>query len=284
MTTALRQSIGNRARMTPADMEKVSRLVYANSGIALRPETKEALVVARLQKRLRTLSFTTFSDYLRYVETDRSGNELKTMLDSLTTNHTSFFREPEHFEFLTNHVLPPLLGKDQSQPILGWTAACATGEEAYSIAVTLLDHIPPPQHSRLHLLASDLSNVAVATAQQGVYQIDRVSRIPQPILRRYFERGVGQQTGTARVKHALHQFVTFRRLNLMEIDQIGQRFQFIFCRNAMIYFDGPARQRVVTMAAKHLVPKGFLFLSQCESLGELTHSFKWCAAGIYQLR
>jgi chemotaxis protein methyltransferase CheR len=284
MMMAVRESTPYRARMTAADMEKVSRLVYANSGIALRPETKEALVIARLQKRLRTLSFSTFSDYLRYVESDKSGDELKTLLDALTTNHTSFFREPEHFDFLAAQVLPPLLSKQQTQPILGWTAACATGEEAYSIAVTMLEKVPPAQHGRIHLLASDLSNVAVAAAQQGVYQIDRVARIPQPVLRRYFERGVGQQTGTARVKLAVHQFVEFRRLNLIDIDHLGQRFHFVFCRNAMIYFDRPARQRVVTMAAKHLMPKGYLFLSQCESLGELTHNFKWCAAGIYQLR
>ena len=282
MVTAVdwRNELG--ARITRADMEKISRLVYVNSGIALKPDVKEAMIVARLQKRLRQRGFGSFTEYLEFVEADRSGSELRSLLDVLTTNHTAFLREPEHFDYLSTHVLPPLLARRADEPILGWTAACATGEEAYSIAVTMLERVPAAQHARIRLLASDLSNRALETARGAVYQLERVSQIPAPLLRRYFERGVGMQTGMARVKVAVRQLVDFRRLNLLEIADLGVSFHFIFCRNAMIYFDRAARQKVVTMLAKHLVPSGVLFLSHCESLGEITHSLRWRAAGVYQ--
>jgi chemotaxis protein methyltransferase CheR len=269
-------------RITRADTEKIARLVYVNSGIALKPDLKQAMIVARLQKRVRQGRFASFADYLEFVESDQSGGELRTLIDALTTNHTAFLREPEHFTFLTQHIAPALGAGDSSAPILCWSAACATGEEAYSIAVTLLDALPAAQHSRIRVLASDLSSAALETARGAVYQLDRVTTLPRDLLRRYFERGLGNETGLARVKRSVRQLVEFRRLNMMEVDDLGLTFQFIFCRNAMIYFDQAARQRAVTMLSKHLAPKGFLFLSQCESLGEISHGFKWRAAGVYQ--
>jgi chemotaxis protein methyltransferase CheR len=269
-------------RITQADAERISRLVYTNSGIALRPDVKQTMIVARLQKRLRQGRFASFADYLQFVERDRSGAELKHLLDALTTNHTAFQREPEHFTFLAQHVVPALAGRRADEPISGWSCACATGEEAYSLAVTLLDAISTPQHGRIKLLASDLSTKAIDTARQGVYPIERVTGLPADVLRRYFERGVGEQTGLARVKRSVRDLIEFRRLNLVELDDLGVTFQFIFCRNAMIYFDRASRQHVVSMLARHLVPRGFLFLSQCESLGEISHSLTWRAAGVYQ--
>jgi chemotaxis protein methyltransferase CheR len=269
-------------RITPADTERIARLVYANSGIALRPEMKQAMIVARLQKRLRQGRFASFADYLRFVERDRSGAELTHLLDALSTNHTAFQREPEHFAFLARHVVPSFVGRRGDEPIGGWSCACATGEEAYSIAVTLLESVPLVQHGRIKLLASDLSTTAVDTARQGVYPIDRVTALPIDLLRRYFERGTGEQTGLARVKRSVRELIEFRRLNLVELDDLGLTFQFIFCRNAMIYFDRASRQQVVTMLARHLAPKGFLFLSQCESLSEISHELVWRSAGVYQ--
>ena len=122
-------------------MRRIAGLVYARSGIALRPDVKEAMVVARLQKRLRTGGFVRFADYLRHVEQDRTGAELTALLDALTTNHTSFFREPAHFTLLADRVLQPLLAESGSRPITGWSAACATGEEPYTMAITLLERV-----------------------------------------------------------------------------------------------------------------------------------------------
>jgi chemotaxis protein methyltransferase CheR len=263
-------------------MRKIAGLVYSRSGIALRPDVKEAMVVARLQKRLRTGGFSRFADYLRHVEQDRTGTELTALLDALTTNHTSFFREPAHFALLADRVLQPLLAKGGSRPITGWSAACATGEEPYSMAITLLDRVPIAHHNRIRLLASDLSTRALAAARSGTYAMDRVAEVSRATLRRYFERGMGDQAGLVRVKAAVRALIEFRRLNLMDIQLLGRTFDFIFCRNVMIYFDREARQRAVSMLERHLAPDGFLFVSHSESLSEISHGLGRCAPGVYQ--
>lgn len=278
----LASSIPRRPRITRGDMERISGLVYANSGIALRPDIKEAMVVARLQKRLRSGGFDTFAEYLHHVEGDRSGAELQVMIDALTTNHTGFFREARHFEHLAETIVPQLLARSQTRPILGWSAACATGEEPYSIAVTLLERIPAAQHNRIRLLASDLATHALDAARCGVYPIDRVTDVPQPLLRRYFERGIGKQEGLARVKQAVRALIEFRQLNLIDIESLGQSFDFVFCRNVMFYFDRVVRQRVVNMLEKHLVRGGYLFVSHSESLSEVKHDLHRCLPGVYQ--
>ena len=248
----------------------------------MRPDVKEAMVVARLQKRLRTGGFARFADYLRHVEQDRTGTELTALLDALTTNHTSFFREPAHFTVLADRVLQPRLAHGDARPITGWTAACSTGEEAYSIAITLLDRVPLSQHNRIRLLASDLSTRALAVARSATYAYDRVADVPRVTLRRHFERGIGEQAGLVRLKANVRSLIEFKRLNLMEIQILGRTFDFIFCRNVMIYFDREARQRAVSMLERHLAPGGFLFVSHSESLSEVTHGLERCATGVYQ--
>lgn len=272
----------SRPLMTRADMEKIASLVYANSGISLRPELKEAMVVARLQRRLRTCGFESFSDYLDHVEADQSRGELQLMVDALTTNHTGFFREAQHFQHLADTVLPEILSRSSSHPILCWSAACASGEEPYSIAVTLLERLPAEQHGRVRILATDLAAHVLDAARRGIYPLDRVADVPLPLLRRYFERGLEQQAGLARVKRAVRTLVEFRRLNLVSVDSVGQSFDVIFCRNVMFYFDQAARQRVVTMLERHLVPGGFLFVSRTESLSEVKHGLRRCLPGVYQ--
>lgn len=270
-------------RLTAGDLKKIAALVYAKSGIALR-DGKGALVIARLQKRLRHGGFASFAEYLSYIEHDRSGAELTAVLDAITTNHTSFFREVDHFDFLASDVLRGALARSATRPIAGWSAACSTGEEAYSIFVTLLDHTPAAHHARLRLLASDLSTGAIRAARSGIYTLDRVSELPRATLQRYFERGLGEQEGLVRVKRELRALVDFRRLNLMDIQTLGVTFDFIFCRNAMIYFDRDARQRVVSMLERHLTPDGYLFVSHSEGLSEIDHQLRWCGPGVYRRR
>lgn len=277
MPTAL-----SRPLITRGDMEKIAGLVYAKSGISLRPDLKEAMVVARLQRRLRTCGFETFTDYLDHVEGDHSGSELQVLLNALTTNHTGFFREPQHFQHLADVVASRLTAQSQARPISGWSAACATGEEPYSMVVTLLERLPAQQHDRIRVMASDVATHAIDTARGGVYPIDRVSDVPMHLLRRYFERGLGEQAGLARVKRSVRKFVDFRRLNLIEIDSLGETFDYIFCRNVMFYFDRPARQRVVSMLERHLAPGGYLFVSHSESLSELAHNLRRSVPGVYQ--
>ena len=262
-------------------MRKIATLVYANSGICLR-SSKRALVMGRLQKRLRQGGFRSFGEYLAYLEGDRSGTELTTMLDAISTNQTRFFREPAHFQFLGNRVLPALMARPGASPVAGWSAACSTGDEAYSILLTLLDRVPVAHHHRIRLLGSDLSTEALRVAQAGVYPLERVSDLPRTTLRRYFERGIGEQEGLARVNRRVRSLIEFRRLNLIKIENLGRTFDFIFCCNVMIYFDREARQRAVSMLERHLVPGGHLFVSHAESLSEIDHRLRWCAPGVYQ--
>lgn len=262
-------------------MRRISTLVYEKSGIALR-DSKHALVVARLQKRLRNHGFTSFSAYLNYLERDRSGAEIIAVLNAITTNHTSFFREIAHFQFLANRVLPALLSRPGARPITGWSAACSTGEEVYSIAVTLLDRVPAAQHGRLRLMASDLSTEAIRAARRGVYSFDRVAQLPRVTLQRHFERGLGEQDGLVRVKPQIRSLIEFRRLNLIDIDKLAVTFDFIFCRNAMIYFDRDSRQRVVSMLERHVAPDGYVFVSHSEGLSDIEHRLRWCAPGVYR--
>lgn len=272
----------SRPRMSRIDMERITRLVYANTGIALRPELKEAMVIARLQRRLREGGFSTFTDYLQFVEHDRTGKEMRALLEALTTNHTGFFREPQHFEVLSTAVVPRLVEAAATRPIHGWSAACATGEEAYSIAITLLERVPAVQHDRIRLVASDICTDALETARRGVYPMGRIAPVERHLLRAHFERGIGREAGGARVKRSVRNLIDFRRLNLMHLDGVTEVFDFIFCRNVMMYFDVEARQRVVTMLERRLVPNGYLFVSHSESLSGLTHRFQWCFGGVYQ--
>jgi chemotaxis protein methyltransferase CheR len=266
-------------RLTDRELNAIVRLVYDRAGITLHAG-KKALIVARLQKRVRAGGYASFSDYLEAVERDSSGAEMSALLDAIATNHTSFFREEQHFRLLESKVLPPLVAR--SEPVRVWSAACSTGEEPTTLAMTLFETMPANEHGRVRLLASDLSTKALATARAGVYKLDRVEPVPQPLLKKYFERGMGAQSGLARVSAAVRRAIEYRQLNLLEITDLGERFDVIFCRNVMIYFDRDVQQRVVSMLERHLVPGGYMFISHSESLNGVSHGMKWVAPAAYQ--
>jgi chemotaxis protein methyltransferase CheR len=266
-------------RLTDKELNAIVRLVYERAGITLHAG-KKALIVARLQKRVRAGGFTSFSDYLSAVERDTTGAELCQLLDAIATNHTSFFREEQHFTLLQSKVLPQLTGRGDGVRV--WCAACSTGEEPTTLAMSMFESLPQAEHRRVRLLASDLSTKALSTARAGVYKMDRVSGIPQPLLKKYFERGMGEQAGLARVSAAVRRAIEYRQLNLLEIGDLGERFDVIFCRNVMIYFDRHVQQRVVAMLERHLAPGGYMFISHSESLNGVTHGLKWIAPAAYQ--
>jgi chemotaxis protein methyltransferase CheR len=259
--------------LTDRDMTRIVKLVYEHSGITLH-DGKKALVVARLQKRLRTLGLSSFGAYMTHVEGDASGAELSALLDAIATNHTSFFREDQHFRFLEQRAAAAGGG-----PLKVWSAACSTGEEPYSIAMTLDRVEPRPAFS---ILASDISTKALATARAGVYKMATVQSLSLDTLRRYFQKGMGKQEGLARIAPDVQRGVEFRHMNLLEIGDLGTRFDVIFCRNVMIYFDIPVQQRVVTMLERHLRPGGHLLISHSESLNGVKHQMQWVAPAIYQ--
>ena len=267
--------------LSDRELDRIVRLVYERSGIALH-RGKRALVVARLHKMLKSGGFTSFAEYVRHVETDRSGHQLSVLLDAITTNHTSFFREDEHFRFLATRVVPPLAAADR--PVRVWCAACSTGQEPVSIAVTLMDALPERQHGRIRVLASDISTRALKTAGAGVYPSRVAAGVPQALLKTYFERGLGADDGKVRVRAQVRRSIEYRRLNLIEIDSLHETFDVVFCRNVMIYFDKAVQQRVVSMLERHLAPGGHLFIAHSESLNGLSHELKWMAPAVYQRR
>ena len=265
--------------LTSRELQAIVRLVYEKSGITL-SDAKHGLVSARLQKRLRHGGFSSYASYLAHVERDASGQELTELLDAIATNHTSFYREPQHFEFLRTQVLAAAATQRRAPSI--WSAACSRGDEPYTIAMTLRDHLPESLLGEARVLASDLSTKALRVAAAGVYPLDHVAGLPPDTLRRHFERGIGAQEGLARVATAVRAHVQFRRLNLLEITSLGQQFDVIFCRNVMIYFDQATQQRVVSMLERHLAPSGYLFIAHSESLNGIHHRLRWVAPAIYQ--
>ena len=267
--------------LSDREMDRIVRLVYERSGITLH-RGKRALVVARLHKMLKAGGFTSFSDYVRHVEGDRTGHELSVLLDAMATNHTSFFREDEHFRFLATCVVPPIAAADR--PLRVWCAACSTGQEPVTIAVTLLETMPEAQHHRIRLLSSDISTRALKTASAGVYPLKLVAGVPPALLKTYFERGLGADEGKVRVRAQVRRGIEYRRLNLIEIDSLNETFDVVFCRNVMIYFDKTVQQRVVSMIERHLAPGGYLFIAHSESLNGLSHELKWMAPAVYQRR
>jgi chemotaxis protein methyltransferase CheR len=256
-------------------------LVYDRSGITLH-RGKRALVVARLHKVLKAGGFRTFAQYVRHVENDPTGHELSALLDAISTNHTSFFREDEHFRFLVARVLPPLATADR--PVRVWCAACSTGQEPVTIAISLMDALPPAQHRRIRLLASDISTRALKTASAGVYPLRTATGVPPAVLKAHFERGMGAEEGKLRVKQHIRRTIDYRRLNLIEVEKVGETFDVVFCRNVMIYFDKAVQQRVVSMLERHLAPNGYLFIAHSESLNGLSHGLTWMAPAVYQRR
>ena len=264
------------------ELASVIKLVYDKSGITLH-DGKRALILARLQKRLRAGGFTTFTEYLRYVDTDASGEEMVALLDAIATNHTSFFREVQHFDYLCQAVLPDW--RKSGRPSLEvWSAACSSGEEPFTLGMTLVDHLPAADHGRIRIRASDMSTKALAKARAAVYPMEKVQDLPPAVLRAHFDKGLGAQAGTARVKTHVRRLVAFEQRNLLDPVDLGVRFDVIFCRNVMIYFDRDVQQRVVSLLERHLTENGYLFISHSESLNGTSHGLRSVAPAVFRRR
>jgi chemotaxis protein methyltransferase CheR len=264
--------------LSAREFEKIQKLAYEKFGLNLR-DGKETLVSARLNKTIRRLNFTSFDQYFRFVCDDTSGAALTELIDSLTTNHTSFFREAGHFQFLSQTILPALR---ERSTIAIWSAACSSGEEPYSIAFNMLDDLGETNFSKVRILATDISTRMLDHARQATYPVERFNGIPVQQLRRYVLRGSGESNGFYRVKPHIRAAVEFARVNLMEsLSQFGP-FPVIFCRNVMIYFDKPTQQAVVGRLTKCLEPGGHLLIGHSESLNSIEHTLQYVRPAIYR--
>ena len=274
-------SLNTVPELSDRDLAIIMRLVYEKSGITLH-SGKRALVTARLQKLLKAGGFGTFREYVASLQADTSGDELTAMIDAIATNHTSFFREPQHFTFLSTVVLPALRARSERVPILGWSAACSSGEEPYTIAMTAFEQFGDDAARRVRLLASDLSTKALVRAEAGIYKSERVADLPRHLVLKYFERRPTLPHGTIQVAKRIRGLVEFRRLNLLNAPPSGRPLDFIFCRNALIYFDRQIQQRVIQRLEDRLAPGGYLFTSHSESLNGLSHGLTWVAPAVYR--
>ncbi len=260
------------------EYEFIRQLVYQHSRINLGPNKKE-LVMARLSKRLRACNLPSFKAYCDYLQSPSGEEELGNLIDAISTNHTFFFRENVHFEFLVNTVLPELA--KTSQQFRVWSAASSSGEEPYSIAISLAESLG--LNNRWHVECSDISSKVLQKASDGIFAEDRVSKMPQNLLKTYFQKGQGRWEGYYRVKPQLRQNLTFQLLNLMDPSfPFREPFQVIFCRNVMIYFDRPTQEDLVNRLARYIVPGGYLMIGHAESLTGIKHPLKMIKPAIYK--
>jgi chemotaxis protein methyltransferase CheR len=268
--------------LLPAEFEQLRAIMYASVGIALQLG-KEELIRTRLLKRLRALGMGSFSKYIAHVQTPAGRGEFSTMVDLLTTNKTNFFREEAHFDFITERVFPK--HRNERRPVTIWSAGCSSGEEPYTLSMLLREHIPEPTFGKCRILATDLSTIVLEKAKAGIYDELQVADVPPEIQSKSFLPAPPHE-GVRRleVKQEVRKIVTFGRLNLNAPDPWPMRgpFDLIFCRNVMIYFDDPTRERLVSRFAELLPVGGFLFIGHSESLSSIKTSLKYVRPAVYE--
>jgi chemotaxis protein methyltransferase CheR len=258
-------------------------LVYRRSRIRLGAD-KRAFLAGRLASRLRNLGLSNYGDYCRLLATGNV-DEAERLVDLISTNHTGFFREPAHFEFLARELLPDLTRRAlaASRPLAVWCAAAASGEEPYSLAIVLAEHERTNATAGWSITASDISRRMLDRCRQGIYEADKVRLPDQSWLHRYFRRGFGEREGLYRVKPELRQRVRTMAINLFQSEYpVAAGLDVIFCRNVMIYFDEASRQTLVEQLFDQLAPGGSLFVGHAESLLGLRHRFRQVRPAVYE--
>ncbi|MEN3278466.1 MAG: chemotaxis protein methyltransferase CheR [Massilia sp.] len=271
-----------------ADFERVRALIYSRAGISL-ADSKQEMVYSRLARRLRATGIQSFGKYLDDLEAGRLGEEWESFTNALTTNLTSFFREAHHFPLLAEHVRG-LRGHDGG-PLAIWCSASSTGEEPYSIAMTLCEAfntLTPP----VQIIATDIDTNVLSVASEGMYGIERVEKLSPERLKRFFLRGKGRNEGMVRVRPELRQLVTFRQLNLLSDSWplIGQtngqksgQFDAIFCRNVMIYFDKETQRKILARFVPLMKPHALLFAGHSENFLYVSDSLRLRGKTVYEL-
>jgi len=269
--------------LTPEAYRYVVDLVCQHSRIRL-GEDKQALLANRLRHRLKELAISSYKNYCQLLDSVAGPEEIEHLVDLITTNHTKFFREPEHFSFLAKKALPALLPRHlkEGTPLKVWSAACSSGEEPYTLAIALSEAMRAYPSVPWEIFASDISRRMLDRAQQGIYRMEAVEPVPPDLLKRYFQEGVGARSGFCRVKAEVRSRVMFHRINLFQPEYpVPLHFQVIFCRNVMIYFDAASRATLVHRLSQHLAHGGYLIVGHSESLFGIRHSLESIQQGVY---
>jgi len=273
----------NGLRLTDEEFNLISRLVYDKFGINL-SEQKRALIIGRLQKVLRLEGFASFKDYYHHVVSEPSGRALLTLVDKISTNHTFFFRENDHFEYFSSVILPQFIARQYKRPkadIRIWCAGCSSGEEPYTLAMVISEYFRNnAMDADIGILATDISISALEKGAEGVYPEERMSQVPLIYRKRYFNR---QQDGAWAAKKELKEMVLFRRLNLIQQKYpFKGQFQVIFCRNVMIYFDKETQRSLINRFHRYTEPDGYLFIGHSETLDRSAGSYRYIHPSVYQ--
>jgi chemotaxis protein methyltransferase CheR len=275
------QETSKEFEFTRRDFERVRALIYQRAGISL-ADSKQEMVYSRLARRLRATGIAAFTTYLDDLDGGRMEHEWESFTNALTTNLTSFFREAHHFPLLAEHVRA-LRAAHEGGPITVWCSASSTGEEPYSIAMTLceaFDSLTPP----VQIIATDIDTNVLATAAEGVYGMERVEKVSAERLRRFFLRGKGSQQGLVRVRPELRQLVSFRQLNLLDAQwALSGQFDAIFCRNVMIYFDKATQRKILARFVPLMKPSALLFAGHSENFLYVSDALRLRGKTVYEL-
>ncbi len=267
--------------LTDADFNTIRKLVYDHTGINLSSGKKD-MIYSRLTRRLRQLGLSQFKEYLALLD-DEHSDEIGNFINSVTTNLTSFFREMHHFEHLKNELLPLLMRiRADERQIRIWSAGCSTGEEPYSIAMTVKETIPDSAGWDVRILATDLDTNVLETASRGVYAEDRLNGVPKDKLKRWFKRGKGATAGKVRIHQDLRDMIIFKQLNLMQKWPIKPGVDILFCRNVVIYFDKPTQKVLFDRYANILADHGRMLIGHSETLYNVCDRFDLLGHTVYK--
>ncbi len=262
------------------DFRFIVKLVGEYTGIVL-SDSKREMVYSRLTRRIRELGVKDFSSYCNLLR-DGDPNELINFTNALTTNLTSFFREPHHFEYLAKSVLPVLEESKSHRRLRIWSAGCSSGEEPYTIAMTIREYFPETSGWDIKIIATDLDSNMVTKAEAGIYVDDRVTGIDKRRLKRWFVKGIGQNAGKVRIKPELQDIIAFRQLNLLNDWPMREAMDVIFCRNVVIYFNKETQKKLFSRYSNLLAAHGHLFIGHSESLNRVSDDFELIGKTIYK--
>jgi len=281
MQVAPPPAVGADFALSNAEFDRLRQLVREHTGIAL-SEAKRQLIYSRLARRLRALQLSSFGDYIELLERGEAA-ELEEFTNAVTTNLTSFFREPHHFDYFGREFLPSLVKRHSGMRRLRiWCCAASTGEEPYSIAMVLREAGALLAGWDVKLLATDLDSAVLAHAEAGIYAHERFEAVNRKRVERFFDQGSGKQSGKLRARDELRSLITFRQLNLMHGWPMRGPFDAIFCRNVIIYFDKDTQRALFERMATLQKPGDFLFLGHSESLYRVSDRYELVGRTIYR--
>lgn len=283
LPTDIRQSEVKSSGMTSREFSLFSQLIERTTGIRM-PDSKKLMLESRLKKRLRHHDKSSFREYYDFLVSPQGmREELVSMIDAVTTNKTDFFREAAHFAYLTESVLPSLPEIEIQNSVRVWSAGCSSGEEPYTLAMTLCEYARNCQGFQFSILATDICTDVLKSAKLGIYEEEKIAPIPYELKKRYLLRSKDKSRGVVRICPELRSAVTFRRLNFMDDSfDIGTPLRIIFCRNVLIYFDRPTQEILLNKFCRHLLPGGYLFLGHSETLNGLDVPLVQVSSTIYR--